>query len=188
MAAQGAGATSNVAEYAGAIAGLRALLDLEDLEAAEVRGDSQLVVRHLTGEWYCRAANLVPLHREALDLARRLEAGGCAVTLRWIPREENAEADELSKQAYAEARAKVRRRCGGKARMLYRTYHFEPDTIAQIEETAARFGVARNDLVHFCVRYALGEISAGRLEVSTRPLRIHRRTVLPPLSDNAEQG
>jgi len=107
IASRGEEATANVGEYVALIAGLQALLDLADAQAVEVRGDSQLVVRQMTGQYGCYAPNLVPLHEQARALARHLLAKGCTVTFRWIPRAENAEADELSKRAYAEARAEA---------------------------------------------------------------------------------
>jgi len=71
---------------------------------------------------------------------------------------------------------------------VHRTYELAPDTVKQIEETAARLGVGRNDLVRFCVRHALVEIEAGRLEVPTRPIRVHKRIVLPSLNPDAGRG
>jgi probable phosphoglycerate mutase len=101
-AGSGPGMTNHVAEYAALLAGLRALLDREDLEAVEVRGDSELVIRQMAGSWGCYAPNLQPLHQEALTLIRQLEAGGCAVRLRWIPGKENREADQLAREAAQE--------------------------------------------------------------------------------------
>ncbi len=104
LAAQGSGATNNVAEYAGLIASLRWLVAEGQERPAEIRGDSQLVVCQVTGRWGCHAAHLKPLHREARDLMRELRG---SVTLHWVRREENAEADELSRAAYREARART---------------------------------------------------------------------------------
>jgi len=107
VAARGEEATSNVGEYVALIAGLRALLDLGDVQAVEVRGDSQLVIRQVMGQYGCYAPNMIPLHEQARDLARHLLTNGCTVTFRWIPRKENTEADLLSLEAYTEARAQM---------------------------------------------------------------------------------
>lgn len=98
----GCGMTNNVAEYAGLIAGLQQVLDLNQAGPIEVRGDSQLVINQVSGRWACRAANLQPFRQQALDLARQIGD----VAWRWVPREQNTEADALSKQAYHEARWK----------------------------------------------------------------------------------
>lgn len=103
-AGYGDGMTNQVAEYAALLAALRWLADTDQQGAVEIRGDSQLVVRQMTGEWRCYAEHLQPLHREALELACQFTG---PVLFRWVPRGENAEADELSKEAYEEARAQA---------------------------------------------------------------------------------
>jgi ribonuclease HI len=113
LAGFGDGVTVATSEYAGLLAGLRALLDLDldGVTAVEARGDSQVVIRQMTGDYGCWAAHLKPLHQEASDLARRLQAAGVAVTFRWIPRDENRKADGLSRAAFDEL--DVHRRGGG---------------------------------------------------------------------------
>ena len=95
----GAASTNNAAEYAGLIAGLQALEGLP-LAGVTVYGDSQLVINQMAGRWGCHAPGLVGLYNEARNLAERL--GG--VAWRWIPKEENTEADLLSWRAYRAAR------------------------------------------------------------------------------------
>jgi len=107
MAGEGEGVTVITAEYAGLLAGLRALLDRREelgaVDAVEIRGDNQTVIRQVTGAHGCWAPHLQPLHREAHALAERLqETSGCVVTMRWIPSGENARADELSRAAFEE--------------------------------------------------------------------------------------
>jgi len=99
--ARGPGATNNVAEYAALIAGLQALAGLGLAgEPVEVRGDSMLVIRQMSGEWRIGSERLLPLYRQAQDLARQF----AEVMYRWVPREENAEADALSIEAYNAAK------------------------------------------------------------------------------------
>lgn len=80
--------TNNVAEWAGLIAGLRALAE-RGIEDAEVRGDSELVINQMTGVYRCKAAHL----RAFYDEAQRLRARH---VFRWVPRELNKRADELA--------------------------------------------------------------------------------------------
>lgn len=103
-AGEGEDMTANMAEYVALMAGLRALLELEGIEAVEVRGDSQTVVRQMTGAFDCWASHLQPLREEALELVRQLQERGCSLSMRWIPREENERADRLSREAFDEIR------------------------------------------------------------------------------------
>jgi ribonuclease HI len=81
--------TNNQAEFRALIAGLEALLRLTGLDAGShavaVRGDSQLVIRGLTGEWKVKHPGLQPLFRQASDLLRRFGS----VDLAWHPRRES---------------------------------------------------------------------------------------------------
>lgn len=86
--------TNNVAEYSGAICGLEWLLRRGYSGEVVVLGDSQLVVRQMNGEYQVRAEHLVPYH----ERLRQLAASFRAVEFRWVPREENGRADELSKR------------------------------------------------------------------------------------------
>jgi ribonuclease HI len=112
----GRGSTNNVAEYAALIAGLEALRSTASLvvagldidghdcqQSVEVRGDSQLVINQVTGAWRCNVPHLRPLLQKAKSLAGQVGQ----VSFRWVPRERNTEADALSRQAYAEAKAKA---------------------------------------------------------------------------------
>ncbi|HLM70895.1 MAG TPA: ribonuclease HI family protein, partial [Thermoplasmata archaeon] len=91
--------TNNVAEYAGAIRALEQLRSIGYAGEVTVEGDSQLVIRQMNGEYEVRAEHLVAYHDWLGQLARTFRK----VEFRWIPREENQAADELSKQAVAEA-------------------------------------------------------------------------------------
>jgi ribonuclease HI len=81
--------TNNQAEFRALIAGLEDLLERvgrrADTLSVAVRGDSQLVIRGLTGEWRVKHAGLQPLHRQAADLLRRFGT----VDLAWHPRRES---------------------------------------------------------------------------------------------------
>ncbi len=88
-------ATNNVAEYAGAISALEWLLRRGFRGPVVLRGDSQLVIRQMRGEYEVRADHLKAYHDRLEGLAK--EFGRVAYD--WIPREENRRADALSKLA-----------------------------------------------------------------------------------------
>jgi probable phosphoglycerate mutase len=81
--------TNNQAEFRAVIAALEDLLERVGPRAGSlsiaVRGDSQLVIRGLTGEWRVKHAGLQPLHRRAADLLRQFGS----VDLAWHPRRES---------------------------------------------------------------------------------------------------
>jgi ribonuclease HI len=98
-------ATNNVAEYVGAIRALESLRSMGYSGEVTVEGDSQLVVRQMNGEYEVRAEHLKAYHAWLGQLARTFRR----VEFRWVPREENAEADALSKQAIEDAAEDARR-------------------------------------------------------------------------------
>jgi ribonuclease HI len=85
----GDGMTNNQAEFRALIAGLEALLVIVGASAKArslaVRGDSQLVIRGLTGEWRVKHPGLQPLHRQASELLHNFGS----VDLAWHPRRES---------------------------------------------------------------------------------------------------
>ena len=93
-------ASSNSAEYGALVRALTWLLDHgHAARPVAVYGDSQLVVEQVNGKYRVRSERLLPLWREARALADRFER----LSLAWVPRAENAEADALTEAAYAEA-------------------------------------------------------------------------------------
>ncbi|HYB77364.1 MAG TPA: ribonuclease HI [Thermoplasmata archaeon] len=91
--------TNNVAEYVGAIRALEHLRAIGFAGEVVVEGDSELVIRQMNGEYEVRAEHL----RAYFDWLRKLSESFRKVEFRWIPREENAVADALSKRAIEEA-------------------------------------------------------------------------------------
>jgi ribonuclease HI len=89
--------TNNFAEYMGLILGLKRAKAM-GIKELDVFADSELIVRQLNGEYQVKAENLKPLHQEA----RQLLAAFPAVEIRYIPREQNAAADEMSNRAIDE--------------------------------------------------------------------------------------
>jgi len=84
--------TNNLTEYCGLIGGLKAAID-EGVKRLKVHGDSELVIKHMTGQYNCNY-RLRPLYDEAKDLEDYFQN----VDYEWIPRDMNKVADKLSKQ------------------------------------------------------------------------------------------
>ncbi|MGB8931209.1 MAG: reverse transcriptase-like protein [Anaeromyxobacteraceae bacterium] len=89
--------TNNVAEYMGLILGLKRAKAM-GIKELDVLADSELMVKQLSGEYSVKAEHLRPLHLEAEALLK----GFADVTVRHIPREENAQADAMSNRAIDE--------------------------------------------------------------------------------------
>ena len=96
-------ATNNVAEYRGLIEGLRRA-ETFGVRRVTARGDSELVIRQMRGEWRMRSPALRAIQEEARALAERFEA----VRFEHVPREQNREADELVNAALDAASAPFR--------------------------------------------------------------------------------
>jgi ribonuclease HI len=91
-APRGPGATNNVAEYTGCIKALEWLASQGVQEPVVVRGDSELVLRQLKGEYKVRSPLLAPLYWRA----RELFSSAPSLRFEWVPREQNADADRLA--------------------------------------------------------------------------------------------
>jgi ribonuclease HI len=87
-------ATNNEAEYNGAIAALEAALGL-GARRVELRMDSELIVRQLSGRYKVRNPRLLSLYKRVLALRERFER----VTPVHVPREQNRVADRLANEA-----------------------------------------------------------------------------------------
>ena len=90
-------ATHNVAEYQALIEGLKLARD-HGIQRIRVYMDSELVVDQVNGVSAVRQAHLSELHEEASGLLARFKS----FRISWVPRELNAEADRLVRDALAE--------------------------------------------------------------------------------------
>ncbi len=90
--------TNNVAEYTGLIKALEYVAGAKPAESVVARGDSELVVRQLLGEYKVKSPLLAPLYRRVCELVSRLPS----IRFELVPREENREADALTNLARAE--------------------------------------------------------------------------------------
>ena len=88
--------TNNVAEYAGLHNCLLALLSL-NLQSEEIviLSDSQLLVQQMSGRWRAKNGAYLSVYKECKKLMPAFEN----IRFQWIPREQNFEADELSRAA-----------------------------------------------------------------------------------------
>jgi ribonuclease HI len=87
-------ATHNVAEYRALIEGLKLARDY-GIQRIRVYMDSELVVDQVNGVSAVRQAHLIELHKVASSLVALFES----IRISWVPREMNAEADRLVKDA-----------------------------------------------------------------------------------------
>jgi len=93
---RGEGMTSNMAEYMALIRALEKIVHL-GLTRQEIliRSDSKLVVNQMSGDWAVKAPLILPLYRKAKTMT-----GAMNIRFNWVPREQNTEADILSRAAY----------------------------------------------------------------------------------------
>jgi len=97
--ALGVDVTNNQAEYTALIKALEWLVKKGlTHEKVVVKGDSQLVIRQLNGQYAVKAPRILLLFEKAMKLIQKFSD----ISFLWIPREENEEADSLSRKAYIE--------------------------------------------------------------------------------------
>ena len=95
----GPGMTNNVAEWAALETGLKYLSARGMRVAVLFKGDSKLVVNQVTGAWRCHKEHLAAARERVWALLSEVATAWGAV---WVPREQNEEADLLSKTASSE--------------------------------------------------------------------------------------
>ena len=92
--------TNNEAEYQSVIL-LLTMAKQFNISSIEVRGDSALVVNQMNGIWKVKEPRMKALKAEAQSLMTDMK-----VTFKWVPREENSNADKLSNYAVERKEAK----------------------------------------------------------------------------------
>jgi|TARA_B110000285_G_scaffold142882_1_gene159665 deoxyadenosine/deoxycytidine kinase/ribonuclease HI len=88
------GGTNNDAEYLSLIAGLELAIKL-NIKSILVRGDSELIIKQVTGEYQVRATNLIPLHNKVKVLEEKFNK----ISYGHVKREFNKRADKLANMA-----------------------------------------------------------------------------------------
>ncbi|GFO98048.1 ribonuclease HI [groundwater metagenome] len=86
--------TNNIAEWSALIEGLK-LARAHGCRELEVRGDSQLVIKQITGRYRVKSQNLIPLYNEA----KRLSGNFGKINFKWVKRDDNTYTDALSNRA-----------------------------------------------------------------------------------------
>ena len=92
--------TNNVAEYTALARALEWLVANNLVsEKVEIKSDSKLVVNQLAGIYKVNGKRIIPLYKQVLLLKKKFSD----IEIKWIPREENKEADRLTIIAYNKA-------------------------------------------------------------------------------------
>jgi ribonuclease HI len=86
--------TNNIAEWTALIEGLK-MARAHGCQDLEVRGDSQLIIRQISGQYRVKSENLIPLYNAARKLCVNFEK----ISFKWVQREENSYTDSLSNRA-----------------------------------------------------------------------------------------
>ncbi|MCX8189241.1 MAG: ribonuclease HI family protein [Nitrososphaeria archaeon] len=96
---KGEGMSNNVGEYAALCEAIKALVKLKlTEEEILVKSDSKLLVNQMNGVWRCHNGYYIQKYNEAKDLIKLFKN----ISFIWIPREENKQADSLSRKGYEE--------------------------------------------------------------------------------------
>lgn len=106
-------ATNNVAEYSALLRGLEEMKRLR-AEDISVYLDSELIVKHIKGQYRVKNEGLKPLYQKALGLIRSFRK----FSITHVPREKNARADRLSKQGAKHTEPPAPTAAGGQRRLF----------------------------------------------------------------------
>jgi ribonuclease HI len=86
--------TNNIAEWNALIEGLKLAIS-HGCRELEVKGDSQLVIRQISGKYQVKSENLIPLYNQARKLCVKFDK----INFKWVEREHNSYTDGLSNKA-----------------------------------------------------------------------------------------
>jgi len=89
--------TNNKAEYHALIAGLEAALD-NDVTTVTAKGDSELIVKQVQGEYSVNEESLRPLYDRIQELISEFEQ----FDIEHMPRDQNQEADRLVEEVLSD--------------------------------------------------------------------------------------
>ena len=96
--------TSNIAEYRALIAGLQGSLKA-GIDVVHIIGDSQLIVKQVTGAFKVNKPALIEHRDRVLELLDHFENH----TIKWVPRRENKRADALVNEVFEKRKGKCPR-------------------------------------------------------------------------------
>jgi ribonuclease HI len=86
--------SNNQAEYEALIIGLKILLEM-GIPAVRVQGDSQVVIKQITGEYKCQSDALIQYYMKDFKLLQSF----AETSISFVPRSEKKEANELAQIA-----------------------------------------------------------------------------------------
>ncbi len=98
--------TNNVAEYMALILALKYIIENRIKGMIYIRGDSMLVVNQMNGKWGIKSGHYVTYAYECKELIKQIGS----FNLKWIPREKNTIADDLSKMELLKHKVKINAR------------------------------------------------------------------------------
>lgn len=90
----GSNITNNVAEYTALVRGLERA-QKESIGELSVNGDSELIIKQMTGEYGVHDDKLIPLYQRASNIASEFET----IEFTHMSRENNKKADDLASNA-----------------------------------------------------------------------------------------
>ena len=91
--------SNNQAEYQGLINGLQYIQDYISCNKVYVRGDSEIIINQMLGDYKVNSRNIRPYFNEAKEIESQLQYEGMEIYYRHISRAKNWEADELANRA-----------------------------------------------------------------------------------------
>jgi len=97
----GKNGTSNVSEYRSLMYGLKRCVE-EDVKIVHVQGDSQLIIKQITGAFRVNNEDLRTEHARILRVLSCFDKW----TVKWIPRKQNKKADYLANLAFERGKKK----------------------------------------------------------------------------------
>lgn len=92
--------TNNFAEYTALAEAIRKLKELKIEGDVVVKSDSQLLIGQMSKGWSVKGGGYLEKFKEARDLVKEFGS----IQFKWVPREQNSEADLLSRIAYEKHR------------------------------------------------------------------------------------
>lgn len=96
----GEGMSNNVAEYSSLNEALRWLLAHPQEDEVTICSDSKMLINQSNGRWAVNKGAYISYYVESKDLVKEVKS---KVIFKWVPRDNNMEADALSQLAYQEA-------------------------------------------------------------------------------------
>jgi ribonuclease HI len=96
---EGKGMSNNLAEYTALVKAFQEVINHSwQNEELIVKSDSRLLINQMAGLWEVHGGLYYPAYLKAFELSKMFPR----TRFTWIPREENEEADALSRKAYEE--------------------------------------------------------------------------------------